>query len=315
MAAKGDNAPVIIKKVKKGGHEGHHGGAWKVAYADFVTAMMAFFLLLWLLNVTTEEQKNGIADYFSPTTVSDSSSGSGGMLGGQTLTDEGAMVDQRAPVGVNLTMPPPPPATSTEGEAGDAESAARRQESARFEEAAGALRRALEENPELTGLSEHLLIDETPEGLRIQVIDRADNAMFALGSAKPLPKTTQLLKLVSDSIAGLPNDIAIKGHTDATPFRGNNGYGNWELSADRANATRRALVESGLKAERISQVVGRADQDPLLPEDPTHPKNRRISIVLLREQPTQAASGDGTRGGAAPARTIGPSILGKENAG
>lgn len=318
MAAKTDNAPIVVKKVKKGGHGGHHGGAWKVAYADFVTAMMAFFLLLWLLNVTTESQKNGIADYFSPTTVSESASGSGSILGGRTLTTEGAMVDDQAPVRINMELPPTQGRMKGRqgdgtGGPGDA-AAARRAEAERFQAAADALTRAIEAEPEHDELSEHLLVDETPEGLRIQIVDRADRAMFALGSARPLERTRKLLRLVTGSIEELPNKIVVKGHTDATPFSGDGDYGNWELSADRANASRRALVDAGLAAGRIARVVGRADKDPLLPDDPTHPQNRRISIILQRQHPLPAVTAeDGAAGG--DGRPAGPSILGRDNAG
>lgn len=322
--AQDENRPIIIKKVKKGGGHGHHGGAWKVAYADFVTAMMAFFLLLWLLNATTEEQKRGIADYFSPSSVAPSSSGAGGVLGGQSLDMEGQLNSDRSPTGITISIP-----TSTEekdpDEAGEEtasgtgsdsgeesaegsdsaelsneeleqEMAAR--EAEQFEEAEAALRQAIEGVPELQELAENLLVDQTPEGMRIQIVDRDKTSMFPSGSASMLPRTQQLMGLVADAISRTPNRVAIKGHTDSTAFSSGSGYSNWELSTDRANASRRALIEAGLAAQRIESVAGRADQEPLIPEDPTSPQNRRISIILLRENPTQIGdTGGGTDDG------------------
>lgn len=312
MAAAAGNAPIIIKKVKKVSGGGHHGGAWKVAYADFVTAMMAFFLLLWLLNATTEEQKSGIADYFTPSSVSRSHSGGGGVLAGQSVAKKGVMRDNRSSVSVTMSLPSAAEQNDTEGagqrqltgpsqdevevevevptEAEQAELAQEQleamlaeREEAQFEEAEDALRQALESVPELAELAENLLVDQTPEGLRIQIVDQDRTSMFALGSSEMYGHTQKLMGLVVEAISGLPNQIAIKGHTDASPFSGQNGYGNWELSTDRANASRRALINQGLAPERIASVVGRADQDPLLPEDPLSAQNRRISIVLLRE--------------------------------
>lgn len=318
---KGDNQPIIIKKKKKGGHEAHHGGAWKVAYADFVTAMMAFFLLMWLLNATTEEQRSGIADYFSPVSVSDSSSGGGGVLSGQTVSREGALVDDRARIGMTLEMPAPPEPESGRGDGDEsAGEAARRQrvaeEDARFDEAVEKLFDALRARSDLEELESHLMVDQTPEGLRIQIVDEEDSSMFDSGSAAPRPRTEELLRMVGEAIADLPNDLSVKGHTDSVPFRGENGYGNWELSADRANASRRTLVAAGLDPARVHQVVGRADQDLLLPDDPTNARNRRISIILLRQEaPPDDAPASDTRTNAAPdSREGGPSILGRDDA-
>ncbi len=295
------NQTIIIKKIVKGGH-GHHGGSWKVAYADFVTAMMAFFMLLWLLNVTTEEQKKGLADYFSPASISKSTSGSGGILGGRTLVSEGARISDNGVPSVAIALNPPtnPSETDVENEfdpeanaKGSVENEnldqalAKREEQA-FEAAAQQLRKAIEDVPELAGLSQHLLIDMTPEGLRIQLVDRDGEPMFPSGSAYMRDYTRALLKQIALAIAKLPNKIAISGHTDATPFRTKTGYGNWELSTDRANASRRVLLEAGLDPKRVARVVGKADTDPLRPEDPFDATNRRISIVLIREQKTAA---------------------------
>ena len=306
-----ENRPIIIKKVKKGGGHGHHGGAWKVAYADFVTAMMAFFLLLWLLNATTEEQKRGIADYFSPSSVAPSSSGAGGVMGGQSMDMEGSLNSDRSPTGVTISIPssteendPTEPGedTASAGAAPDPtelsneelEREMAEREAAQFEEAEEALRQAIQAVPELQNLADNLMIDQTPEGMRIQIVDREKTSMFPSGSAQMYGKTQQLMGLVANAIAQMPNRVSIKGHTDATPFSSGSGYSNWELSTDRANASRRALLEAGLDPQRIESVAGRASQEPLLPDDPTSPRNRRISIILLRESPAQIGGADGS---------------------
>jgi chemotaxis protein MotB len=301
--SKNDTAPIIVKKVKKVSG-GHHGGAWKVAYADFVTAMMAFFLLLWLLNVTTDEQKRGIADYFSPASLARQTSGSGGILGGATLSSEGAMTSQRSQVGLTLVLPSSETESATQGpkegtpDEEQLDDLLARREEEQFATAEEALRQAIQTVPELQALSKNLLIDRTPEGMRIQIVDQAGKSMFPIGRAEMYGHTRQLLTLVADAIAQLPQRILIKGHTDATPYVTDSGYSNWELSTDRANSSRRALVRAGLTPERIDSVAGRADKDPLKPDRPFDPQNRRISIILLRENPqaTSTATPTGDRG-------------------
>jgi chemotaxis protein MotB len=279
MADAGHNA-IIIKKVKKSGH-GHHGGAWKVAYADFVTAMMAFFLLLWLLGVTTDDQKRGLADYFAPTTASLSrSSGSGDVLSGRTLSVSGSRVGEGGVPAVVVTLTPPPPASEVkEDESPDELEAVREQE--RFDEALEAIKQALNDSEELSDLTRNLIMDMTSEGMRIQIIDQEEGSLFQSGSANMQDRTRMLLGQIAQVISRLPNEVAITGHTDATPF-GSGDYTNWELSTDRALSSRRALVAEGVEEKRIVRVVGRADQEPLIEEDPFLPENRRISIVLLR---------------------------------
>jgi chemotaxis protein MotB len=315
---------IIIKKVKKGGH-GHHGGAWKVAYADFVTAMMAFFLLLWLLQATTEEQKLGIADYFAPSAASRSTSGSGGLMGGRTFTKKGARPNDSSPVGVMIQLPTNPPdwdndgdpvettATDETGAGGENEDtpeeteASEQAEAERIEEmlaqreeqqfvqAEEALREAIETVPELENLINNLVIDQTPEGMRIQIVDEEGKSMFPSGSAKMFDHTRKLIALVVDAVKQLPQQVAIKGHTDGAPFINDQGYSNWELSTDRANSSRRALLAAGLPAGRIASVIGLADTEHLDEDDPLSPRNRRISIVLLRENPVAAARGKATK--------------------
>jgi chemotaxis protein MotB len=310
MAEDSNRPPIIIKKKKKGGHDGHHGGAWKVAYADFVTAMMAFFLLLWLISATTEEQKEGIADYFTPSTVTKSNSGSGKILSGRTMSDEGALISDRAPVGINMSLPSPSGPANEEEVQDLAEKLAER-EKQEFKEAEEKLKAAVSAIPELSDLADQVLVDYTAEGMRIQLVDARENAMFKLGSAEPKARTRELLQLVAQTIQDLPNQIAVKGHTDATPFSDGRDYSNWELSADRANASRRVLEQAGLSDDRIGQVVGRAAQDPLLPDDPDNARNRRIGIVLLNqdheaEALERAAQADGAGG---DRRQTGPSIV------
>ena len=305
MAA-GANQTIIIKKIKKGGH-GHHGGAWKVAYADFVTAMMAFFLLLWLLNATTEEQRKGISDYFAPAAVALSSSGSGGMLGGRTLVVDGNRPAAQGVQSLVVNVAPPPTGEDEEEDkrpdpdrprqdkgtleqqkaASDQEIAKRiaEKEQESFKQAEAALKQALQETPALKELAKNLIIDNTPEGLRIQLVDQDQQSMFPSGSATPNEKAKNLTGLIAKVVAKLPNKLSVSGHTDATPFRFGNTYGNWELSTDRANASRRALMEAGVDPTRFRLVTGQADQQPLIAADPSHPSNRRISIVLLRDAP------------------------------
>lgn len=316
MAALDIDQPIIIKKIKKGGHA-HHGGAWKVAYADFVTAMMAFFLLLWLLNATTEEQKSGLADYFSPASVSNPSSGSGGVLGGKTISVEGNQVSAGGPSEGGVTLPIPPEVNipkegEVDGEGGDggpeegasksleeiskenAEKLLAEREQEQFEAAEDELRDAIESVPELEELQDNLLIEQTPEGLRIQLIDQDGLSMFASGSAKPNDSLVKLINLVTKVVTQLPNKVSISGHTDSVPYKTDNGYSNWELSSDRANTARRLMVNAELAQDRIANVQGRAATEPLLPEETTDPSNRRISIVLLRENKAPDDVFDGT---------------------
>ena len=282
----GGPPPIIVKRVKKV-EGGHHGGAWKVAYADFVTAMMAFFLLLWLLNVTTDEQKSGLADYFAPTALSSSRSGAGGILGGRTASDEGARIGEGAPPTVIVEIGPPPAQQhpqDAQSRQEDVERLMAEREQAAFEQAQQELEAALENNPDAAELRENIIIDMTPEGMRIQLVDREGGSLFPSGSAEMPERTKSLIRQISAVIAELPNNVSISGHTDAAAFSAGAGYTNWELSSDRANASRRALLDAGIPPDRITEVVGRADTEPLT-GDPFEPENRRNSIVLQRNSP------------------------------
>ncbi|HEY5409419.1 MAG TPA: flagellar motor protein MotB [Caulobacteraceae bacterium] len=277
--------PIIIKRIKKVSAAGHHGGAWKVAYADFVTAMMAFFLLMWLINTTSPEQKKGIADYFAPASVSETTSGAGGILGGTSLGEDGSkssgsqsVIQQTAP-----TAPDTPETGSTKAGGQGTQSPADQKDDAALQSAAQSLKQALQDMPELAELSKQILVDQTPEGLRIQLIDQEGRSMFKENSAEPNDRARILLHAVSKVITQLPNRISISGHTSATP--GAKDTKDWALSSGRADAARQILQGSGVDVDRIAQVAGKAASDPLYPDDPTLPGNRRITIVLLREKP------------------------------
>jgi len=286
--------PIIIKRVKKSA-AGHHGGAWKVAYADFVTAMMAFFLMLWLLNVSTDDALQVISSYFDPShaRVSRSESGAGGVMGGLSMSREGAMIDSVQPISA-----PQPQTARDQGESEGAqkgqnalqeiEQMLRREEDQRFEEAKRELEQALADNPELRELAEHLIVDITPEGLRIQIVDREGAPMFPSGSADMYQKTKDLLALATRAVRNMPNDISVRGHTDSHQYAPGARYSNWELSADRANSSRRVMLESGADQQKIVNVMGKADTDHLVEDNPYDARNRRITVMLLRETLAQA---------------------------
>lgn len=268
--------PIIVRKMA-GRHRKKHGGAWKVAYADFVTAMMAFFLLLWLLNAATREQLEGISNYFAPISTRLQTSGGGGFLGGRFAAEKGASdLDTRLPEPVReaaAVVTPgvtPPPSLDA-------------REEQQLAAAEKALREAVRLMPQAEQLAKSLLIDNTPEGLRIQIADQEGLPMFPRGEAGMYAHTLDLVRMVAQVVLEMPQAISISGHTDAMPYVPAAGYSNWELSADRANAVRRALVESGVPADRIARVVGKAATEPLLRDDPKAPGNRRMSVVLLRE--------------------------------
>jgi chemotaxis protein MotB len=270
--------PIIVKKIKKGGH-GHHGGAWKIAYADFVTAMMAFFLLMWLLGSTTEGDKKGISDYFnSPLKIALLASGSGAgdashvvRGGGQDLTRATGQV-KRGDIEarrdtVNL-------------QALKAEQV--RAEIARLEDLKKKVEEKIEASPKLAPLASQLKLDMTRDGLRIQIADEHNRPMFASGSAIVQPYMRELLREIGIVLGTVPNHLTLEGHTDAQPFSaGERGYSNWELSADRANASRRELVAGGLPDDRVLRVQGLASSTLFDAQDPRAASNRRISIIVM----------------------------------
>ena len=274
--------PIIIKRVKKGGHA-VHGGAWKIAYADFVTAMMAFFLLMWLLGSTTEGDKKGIADYFSaPLKLSLLASGSGAgdashvvKGGGQDLTRSTGQV-KRGEID----------ATRSTFNLHQLKAEQSRAEVARLEDLRKKVEAALAGNSELKGVASQILMEMTGDGLRIQIIDQDQRPMFASGSAVVQGYMRDLLRAVGKLLADVPNRLTLEGHTDALPFgatsgAGERGYSNWELSADRANASRRELLSGGLPEDQVLRVQGLAASNPFDRKDPAAPANRRISIIVM----------------------------------
>ncbi|PZP54716.1 MAG: motility protein MotB [Micavibrio aeruginosavorus] len=283
-----DKAPIIvIKKIKKGGG-GHHGGAWKVAYADFVTAMMAFFLLMWLLNSTSKEQKEGIAEYFdpTPTIVSQSQSGAGGVMGGLTISPEGARMADTQPMTPSNVAPSQPKKSAKDMSDAELEAEKKKREAQQFDNAKKEIEKAIQ-NSDLKDLQKNLKVDMTPEGLRIQIIDQEGASMFPIGSATPFAKTEKLLAKVAEIIATLPNQISVRGHTDGAPYSEGANYTNWELSSDRANSSRRVLLASGIPAAKVANVIGKADTDHYVKTDALDAQNRRISIVLLHGELTK----------------------------
>jgi len=270
--------PIIVKRIKKGGHAAH-GGAWKIAYADFVTAMMAFFLMMWLIGSTTEGDRKGIADYFtSPLKLSMLGGGSGSgdsssvvKGGGQDLSRSGGQVkrgDVEAPTrAVNL-------------QALKAEQA--RAERARLEQLKEELERKISASPKLDALKSQIRLDMTRDGLRIQIVDANNRPMFASGSAVVQPYMRDLLREIGAILTEVPNRLTLEGHTDSMPFvGGGQGYSNWELSADRANASRRELAAGGLTEARVLRVQGLSASVPFDRDDPSGPVNRRISIIVM----------------------------------
>ncbi len=285
--AKSDQ-PIIIKKIKNGGGGGHHGGAWKVAYADFVTAMMAFFLLMWLINTTSPEQKRGVADYFAPANVSQSTSGSGGILGGQAIGKQGDM-NEGTMAFIDQMAPKPPQTQENDGKSdkasAPAEDEAQKKEQDSFQSAAESLRQALQDMPELAELSKNIIVDQTPEGMRIQLIDQEGRSMFNQNSAQPNDRAKLLLRAVAKVITQLPNRVSITGHTSGVAGQSGQNPKDWLLSSQRADASRAILQGAGVDEDRIAQVSGKAAKEPLYPDDPSLAGNRRIAIVLLREAP------------------------------
>lgn len=287
------NQPIIIKKIKKGGHGGHHGGAWKIAYADFVTAMMAFFLLMWLLNATSEEQKRGIANYFDPITIGERAGGGDGVMMGESITSQSQSA-QSAMGAVSIQQSKP----KDKGmDAGDEKASVKTEaeikqeieaEAIAFEAIKKDLENAVQNDNDLKEWLSNLMIEETPEGLRIQIIDQKEKSMFPSGSSKMYDHTEKLLQHVARMIRMVPNKLSIAGHTDATPYH-TKEYSNWELSTDRAHASRRVLENSHLSESRFSSVVGRESKELFIKNDPSAPQNRRISITLLRKYPSPLA--------------------------
>ncbi len=284
-------APIIVKRIKKVAG-GHHGGAWKIAYADFVTAMMAFFLLMWLLGSTTKGDLQGIAEYFkTPLKVAmQGGSGSGDSSsvikgGGQDLSRAAGQIrkgqTEAEKKSYNLKA---------------AKAELERLEAERLKVLKHRLEIAIDSNPTLKQFKRQLLIDITSEGLRIQIVDEQNRPMFNLASADLQPYTKVILREIGAVLNDVPNRVSLSGHTDATPYaNGGRGYSNWELSSDRANASRRELIAGGMDERKMLRVVGLGSSVPFGDAAPTDPVNRRISIIVMNKRTedaiTKAASG------------------------
>ncbi|MGB7656684.1 MAG: flagellar motor protein MotB [Novosphingobium sp.] len=266
--------PIIVKKITVVAG-GHHGGAWKVAYADFVTAMMAFFLLLWLLGATTEKQRKGIADYFTPTLVKlkEGSAGSNGVLGGSSITDVDNYPNRAGQTGTKaMTIP-----RDTTGGPKEGADTAKRMNTMQQR-----LQSKLAGNPRLMRLAKQVRMIDTAEGIRIDLVDDADFSMFQLGTTVLTPQAAELLGAIGDLLQAEAGGISIRGHTDSLPWNGSAEANNWSLSAGRAEATRQALMSRGIAESRFRKIEGVSDREPLVRDKPGDPRNRRISILLMR---------------------------------
>lgn len=280
MAIDTNKQPIVVKKVFKGG--GHHGGAWKIAFADFATAMMAFFMLLWLMGSTTKEQKAAISEYFNNPSAFEGVSTSPSQAQGEGTGSSPSIIDFEGAI----DMAPESPlqaALDTE----QIEEMAAVQDQERLESLKELLEEALESSETLAPYKEQLLIDIISEGLRIQIVDKENRSMFDSGSAQLKSYTDEILKELGTMINEVPNRISLTGHTDARPLA-RAGFTNWELSTERANAARRALVAGGMREEKIGRVVGFADTVPFDQADPNNPINRRISIIVMNKKTDEA---------------------------
>jgi len=278
---------IIIKKKKKVSGGGHHGGAWKVAYADFVTAMMAFFLLMWLLNATTEEQRKGIADYFNPTIpISRISGGGSDGLNGSSIFTEQTYAKMGTGATASSTLAKSKPLTENESAEFSEASETTTSPVTEEEQAAAIAQLEMMLSEESSALSEHVQVKLSPEGIVMELIDSEDVPLFALGHSEPTDLLVELISTVSESFSSFGNNIKVVGHTDSLAYRDDLAFDNWDLSTERANVARRMLVQEGFSLARIQEVSGRADTDLLVPDDPYAAQNRRISITLLKQTPT-----------------------------
>ena len=326
MPARSDKrAIVIVKRYKRGG-EGHHGGAWKVAYADFVTAMMAFFLVMWLVTAVSRDQRAAIFDYFKNPSMEPGKSakpapGMNGPGGASTSPinmrgglDAPRVLQSLAP-GIGAPVAPPVPAATQPQTAprpepqeddplSSARTAVQAAERRQLESLMDELKKAIDESQALEPFKDQLLLDITPEGLRIQIVDKQNRPMFDMGSTHLKPYTAAILAELARYLNRVPNRLSLTGHTDATPYVDGSGRTNWDLSADRANAARRALEAAGLAGDKTARVVGLASSVLFNKDNPRAPVNRRISIIVMTRQAEQDALKTETDPGlAAPAGT------------
>lgn len=271
--------PIIVRKIIQAPHAAHHGGAWKIAYADFVTAMMAFFLLMWLLGMTDEQKRKGLADYFAPTLIEyrQESSGSNGILGGDSIIAAAKMPHGATQTGRQSIVVP----HDAVGGPQEARPNAPTPES-RFVGLRDEVTRRLARDPELAGLKDHVTFTMTADGLRIDLMDQARLSMFERSTATLRPEASRLVRTVAQSVAHDNGTLIIRGHTDAAQYPADTGVNNWTLSANRAETTRRIMIAAGVTPARIARLEGAAEREPLVANDPMDPRNRRISITIGR---------------------------------
>ncbi|WP_417791620.1 flagellar motor protein MotB [Stutzerimonas xanthomarina] len=276
--------PIIVKRIKKVA-AAHHGGAWKIAFADFATAMMAFFLVMWLMSSATPEQKRAISGYFQdPIGFTESASPHVIDLGGTPTPSPDRTLNEEVDPAIQQS--------ESKMDADQAETFADQLERERLELLLQELQNKVDENPELTRFKDQILFEITQDGLRIQIMDAANRPMFALGSAQLQPYFEDILLAMADTIRAVPNKISISGHTDAKPYSGHGDFGNWELSAGRANAARRTLVAGSYPDEQIARVVGYASSALFDRQDPLNPVNRRIDILVLTKKAQRDIEGE-----------------------
>jgi chemotaxis protein MotB len=301
-APHGSNQPpkIIVRKIFVEGHGGHHGGAWKVAYADFVTAMMAFFLLLWLLGATTEKQRKALADYFAPTLIDfkQNSAGSNGLFGGDAINAPDNYPNKASQTGTkSMTIPVggvggKQVGTGDKGTLKD-QRALTQQDQKNFNETAKKIQAKMRARPQLAKLAKHIRFVATRDGMRIDLLDDANYSMFDLGTTALVPDASALIGTIAETIAGMENPIMIRGHTDSLGYGDPRNMNNWMLSSGRAEATRRRLAAGTVPEMRFERIEGVADREPLIVESPTDPRNRRVSITLLYRRIMDRDKGDG----------------------
>lgn len=282
--------PIIIKKIKKGGG-GSHGGAWKIAYADFVTAMMAFFLLMWLLNATPKPKLAGISEYFKmPLKVA--------MMGGPAVAASDSVIKNTGGKDITLKQGQVKPIDGPKGkekkvDIQDAKEALKQAEAKKLQELKQKIEKTIDESEMLSKFKKQLLIDITSEGLRIQIVDDQNRPMFNSAKAELQPYAKEILQQMGQMLNGVENKISLSGHTDATPYAsGDKGYSNWELSADRANASRRELIAGGMDETKLLRVVGLSSAALFDKENPFNPINRRINIIVMNKEAEETAIKD-----------------------